>query len=190
MVAFGQRLHPHGRKIRTGLRLGQIHRTGPLAGREPREIQRLLLGRTVMPERLDHAGGQHRREAERHVGAVPHLLHGGRNELGQTLPAKPGIAGDAVPAAFNELPVRFGIPVRQHDSPVGEARALAITDAIQRIEDVLSKARRTVEHRAHELRRDIGKRRKRRYFIESCQLVQDEQHVLQRRFILRHDLFH
>ena len=35
----------------------------------------LLLGRAVQLDRLDHAGGEHRAQAERHVGAVPHLLH-------------------------------------------------------------------------------------------------------------------
>jgi len=74
VVAFANGLRANSRQIGTGLRLGQVHRPAPFARSELRHEQRLLLGRSVMAERFEHTGSQHRRKTERHVRAVPDLL--------------------------------------------------------------------------------------------------------------------
>ena len=78
--------------IRARLRLGELHRAHPFAGDELREIFRLQRVGAVLVQRLDRAHGQHRPDAERHRGRIPHLDAGGVERVRQPLPAPVGRA--------------------------------------------------------------------------------------------------
>ena len=78
--------------IRARLRLGELHRAHPFAGGELLEIFLLQRVGAVLVERLDRPHGQHRTDAERHRGRIPHLDAGGVERVRQPLPAprRPG----------------------------------------------------------------------------------------------------
>ena len=59
VIALGHCAHPHLREIRARLRLGEIHRAGPLAADQLRQIGLLLPGRADLLQRLDRAVREH-----------------------------------------------------------------------------------------------------------------------------------
>ena len=107
VAAVGLRLGAgaHQRQVGAGLRLGQVHRAGPLAGR-PSSAGRApcCSGDAGGEQRLDRAVGQQRAQREAHVGAVEHLDAGGADRLGQALAAEVGRMLQPLPAALGELP--------------------------------------------------------------------------------------
>src|SRR5690606_30676227 len=62
-------------QVSTGVRLGQIHGTGPDAGVHVRQIFFFQFLRTVVVQRQTGTGGQHRRQAEGHIGALHHFFN-------------------------------------------------------------------------------------------------------------------
>ena len=75
MLAVLHRAGAQRADVGAGLRLGQVHRAGPAAMDQRRQVLRLLRRRAEAVQQLDGGLGQQRAEAEGHVGAVPHLLH-------------------------------------------------------------------------------------------------------------------
>ena len=73
-VGLRRGLGAHERQVAAGLRLGEVHRAGPLARDHVRqELLAQRLGPDVV-DRLDRALGEHRAELEREVRRAPHLL--------------------------------------------------------------------------------------------------------------------
>ncbi len=101
-VSVRLRARAKRREIRTRLRLGEVHRSGPFTGDELRQIERLLALRAVFDERFDRALRQHRTQAERHIGAVHHLEHRNRQRARQALSAMLFGRGQRIPAAVGE----------------------------------------------------------------------------------------
>ena len=85
-------------EVRARLRLGQIHRRGPLAGDELAQIALLELLAAVRGDRFHASEGQQRGDAEGEAAAVPHLEAAGIDELRQALSAMLGRTGERVPA--------------------------------------------------------------------------------------------
>ncbi len=141
--AGGQR-----RKVAARLRLGQIHRPGPLAGDHLRQVERLLPLRPVGVQRLDRARGQHRAEAEGHVGGVHHLEDGQLQRLGQALAAVGRIGRERAPAALGERAVGLREARRGPDLTVLERRASAVAGLVQRGQHVAGEGARRLQHRA------------------------------------------
>ena len=122
--------------VGAGLRLGELHRAHPFAGDELGEIGALERIAAVGGERLDRAHGQHRADAERHRGRVPHLDAGGIDRVRQRLAAPFGRRREPVPAggrpgAVGLLPAR-----RRGDGAVLERRAVPVADLVERRDDV------------------------------------------------------
>ena len=66
--------------VGAGLRLGQVHRAGPLAGDHLRQVDLALGLAAVVQEHVDGALGQQRAQREGHVGRGHDLLHGDADE--------------------------------------------------------------------------------------------------------------
>ena len=60
MISIGLRTSPNRSEVRTCLRLGEVHRAGPLAAHHLGEIKVLLFFRAVLFDRFDGTLGQHR----------------------------------------------------------------------------------------------------------------------------------
>ncbi len=104
----------------------------------------------------------------------------------QALPAVFRIAGEAVPAGVDELAVRLGVALGRGDFAVREPRALAVADAVERIEHVACEARRRFEHRVDELRRHLVQAGSASHLLQPRELAQDEVHVFERRGVGGH----
>ena len=133
IAAVGGALGPGAQcaDIGAGLRLGQLHRSHPLAGNELRQIVALEFLAAVRGERIDPRHGQHRPETERHRGRIPHFHARGVDSLWQVLPAPLRRGGQAIPAGLR--PGAVGVlPARRHDDGASvEARALAIPHGVE-----------------------------------------------------------
>ena len=120
--------------VGAGLRLGEVHRARPFAGDELRRDRCAcsVVG-AVRGERLDRAHGQHRADAERHRGRVPHLDAGGVERVRQPLAApfvgrrKRRSSRPPTQAAIGLLPAG-----RRGDGAVLERRAELVADRVER----------------------------------------------------------
>ncbi|MCY1218066.1 hypothetical protein D9M72_300000 [compost metagenome] len=95
------------RQVGAGLRLGQIHGAGPLAGDQARQEALLQFVRASGEQRFDRAVGKHGAQRERQVGRVHHFHARRADQLGQALATKLDRVHDALPAALAELAERF-----------------------------------------------------------------------------------
>ena len=149
VAAVGLRLgaRAHRRQVAAGLRLGQVHRAGPLAGDHLRDVGCLLLGRAGGQQRLDRAVGQQRAQREAHVGAVEHLDAGRADGLGQALAAEVGRVLQALPAAFAELAEGLLEAGRGGDHAVLPRRRVLVAFPVQRREHAFVELGAFLEHR-------------------------------------------
>ncbi len=97
----------HQRQVAAGLRLGQVHGAGPLAGDQLLQVRGLQLVTARGQKRLDRAIGQQRAQREAHVGGVEHFAAGRADGFGQALAAKVHRMLQALPAAFGVLAERI-----------------------------------------------------------------------------------
>ena len=176
-------------QVRAGLRLGQAHGAGPFARDQLGQIELLLLVRAMEQDRLDRTLGQQRAEAEAHVGRVPHLLHGGVDEPGQSLAAPLRVEHEPVPAGLDEglvgrLPARRGAYL-----PVDEPGAIDIAGAVQRRQDVGGELRGLLEDGIDEIGRRVLEAGQLADSAKPGELDHDEAHVGDRGGIAGHDSF-
>ena len=106
-VAGGLGARAQRADVGAGLRLGELHGAGPLAGHELRQVGLLEVLRSVAHQRLDARHGQRGPDAERHRGPVPHLDAGRVEGMRQALAAPGGRSGEPVPAGGR--PVAIGL---------------------------------------------------------------------------------
>ena len=138
ITAVGRALGPRaqGAHVGAGLRLGELHGAHPFAGNELGEISALELLAAVRRQRIDRRHSQNRAEAERHGGRVPHFQTRGVERMWKILAAPLRRRGKRVPATFGPGVIRL-LPSRwRRHGAVVEARAVAVTDHIERSEDV------------------------------------------------------
>ena len=102
VAAVGLRLGAGAQEpeVGAGVRLGQVHGAGPLAGHELRQVGGLLRLGAVGVDGGVGAVGEAGVHAERHVGGGVHLADGGVDDVGHALAAVGGVAGEAGPAAL------------------------------------------------------------------------------------------
>jgi hypothetical protein len=186
MIAVRLGARAHQREVGAGLRLGQIHRAGPLAARHLRQERLLQMIRAAQLERVQRALRQHRAERETHVRAAPHLFDRRGDQPRQPLPAP--LRGDRQrsPAGLHVLAVRVWKALRRRDRPVAPLGAFLITRIIQWIKDFRGELRGFVEDRIDGLRGGFLAPGKLCDRIQPRQLVQQEPHVLQRRDVGTH----
>jgi hypothetical protein len=106
-VALRHGAGAHQRQVGAGLRLGQVHGAGPLAGDEVGDEGFLLLLAAGRQQRFDGAIGQQRAQREGEVGRVQHLDAGRGQQLGQALAAELHGMLHALPAGLAELAEGF-----------------------------------------------------------------------------------
>ena len=134
MIALGDGARAHLREVGAGLRLGQAHRPGPLAGDEiGNEALLLLLGADEF-DRLDRALIEQRTVGETDVRRVPHLERRPEQNLRQALAAVLRRDRQADPAGVGELLVGLFEAGRRRDLAVVPRAALLVADAVERVE--------------------------------------------------------
>ncbi len=154
-VGRALRLGAQGADVRARLRLGQLHRSHPLAGDQLRQIFLLERVAAVEGERVDRPHGQHRADAERHGGRVPHLDAGGIDGVGQALAAPLFGRRQPVPSRRGPAPVGL-LPARRHgDDAVAKRRAMEVAGAVERRDDVACEFSGLLQHCIEDVVRQI-----------------------------------
>ena len=100
-LRFGARANQ--RQIGAGLRLGQIHRAGPLARNQTRDVGLFLRITTGSQHRFNRAVGEQRAQAERGVRAVDHLITRRGDQFRQILPTHGFRVRQTLPTALHIL---------------------------------------------------------------------------------------
>ena len=94
-------------QVGTGVGLGQVHGAGPNAGVHVRQVLLFQLLAAVGVEGQAGTGGEHRGQAEGHVGALHHFFKLGHQGFRHTHAAEFRVAAQAVPATLNDGLVGF-----------------------------------------------------------------------------------
>ena len=121
-------------EIGARVRLGEVHRAGPLARHHLRQVEALQLIGALRLDGVDGAERQQRAQAEGEVGGIPHLAGGGGDHLRQVLPAPFLGCRERAPAAGGELLVGLLPAGRRDDLAVDELGAGAIAGRAQRLQ--------------------------------------------------------
>ena len=170
----------HLREIRTGLRLGQVHRAGPGALDQPRQIRLLLLIAAGDQQRLDRTIGQQRTQCERQVGRLHHLHARGTDHFRKTLPAELGRMLDALPARLAKRAKRRTESRAGGDLAIRPASRLRVSAPVERRDHLTHEAAVLLEHGLHGFIGRLLAARQLLDLLQSCQFVQHELHVLDR----------
>ncbi len=174
-------------EIGAALRLGQVHRARPLAGGELGEIFLLLFVVAVDRKRAIGALRKARIHAEGHVGGGNEFVHRGVDRVRETLAAIFGFGGKADPAAFGHLPVGFLEALRRRHRAVGVAlAAFLVAHAVERLQHFLAEFRAFAEDRRERFDAGIGKARQIVVALDVKDILQEKEHVVDRRFIAWH----
>ena len=135
--------------VGAGLRLGQVHRPGPLAGDHLGDVDLALRLAAVVQQHVDGALGQQRAQRERHVGRRHDLLHGHADEPREPSPAVLGRERHGRPAGLDVALVGLGEAVGRRDGAVVVAPAvLQVADPVERGELLGEEPARLVEDAA------------------------------------------
>ena len=143
-------------EIRARLRLGEVHRAGPLARNQLCQIGPLEFVRGVFVERFDRAHGERRAERERERGRVPHLKRGDGKHRGQALPAeflrtRQRIPAAVRPATVKLLPARWG-----RDRGVLQHSAMLVACLVERCDFLARESPGFSENRVDKVEREIA----------------------------------
>ncbi len=152
-------------EIGAAMRFGEIHRAGPFAGNEFRQIFLLQLIAAVLVDGFISAVRQARIHAERHVRRGDHFIPRQRDDVRQTLAAIIRIGGQSRPAGFDELFVSvFETGWRRHRTVRVTRAAFVIADCVQRLQHAFAKLRALFEHLLNQIERRIREARQLAYF--------------------------
>jgi hypothetical protein len=178
----------HQREVGSGLGLGQVHRAGPLARHQARQVARLLLRRPGGEQGLDGPVGEQRAQREAQVGAVEHFVAGGADQLGQALPSMLLRVLQPLPAALGETRVGLAKARRGAHRAVVPGRGPGIAATVQRRHDLAREPRALVEHRRGRLgiRAGLAVGGRGRDLVQPGKLAEHEQHVLHRGVVVTH----
>ena len=177
-------------EIGAALRLGEIHRAGPLAVDQFRQIGRL----SARPSRGWRArrpppASRLRIHGERHVGRAGELVDRLRQRGRQVLAAEFGWRRGSHPTGLVEPFVGVLESRRRGDTAVvATPAAFLVADAVERREYVLAEFCRLGEHRLDEIRRGVGKARQVVVAIDVKHVAQEEHHVVNGGPVGRHDV--
>ena len=174
-------------KIGAAMRLGQVHRAGPMAGDHLGQIFVLLLGAA---DRFDSGLGaviEARIHRKRHVGARQELLHHHADDIGQPLPAIFGIGHQRAPAGFDELGIG-GLETcrRRHAAIVVSGAAFNVTRQVERRQHFLAEFGGFLEDGGDGIRGRSGKAGQAGMALQVDNGIEDKQRVLHRSAIAGH----
>ena len=125
---------PERTQVRAGVRLGQIHGAGPLAGHHLGQVGAFQLVAALRLQRVDGAMGEQRAQAEGEVGRIPDLGGGRRHHLRQLLSAPVRRGTEPVPAARHVLGVGLLPAGRRDDLAVHQLGAGAVAQRVERLQ--------------------------------------------------------
>ena len=188
-VRLLRRLGAQKAKVRAAMRLGEVHRAGPHAFDHFRQIGFLLRLRAVAQDRGDralHEAGIHR---EGEIGGGEKFVDRDGERRRQALAAKFRRRRHADPAALDQVRISLAETLRRRDAAVGVARAaLDVAAPIERGQHFGGELAGLGQNRLKGVGRGIGKARQVVVPADLEHVVEEEQHLLDWRFVTWHVL--
>ncbi len=172
-------------QVGAALRLGEVHRPGPLAGGQPGQVERLLGLVAGVFDGRKGAVGQARIHGEGHVGRRGHLVEGQAQDPRQALTAPLGVHCERAPARLHHALVGVGEAGGGPDRAGGGIvlAALLVAHRVQRLQHPLAEAGGLLEQLAGQLGRGVGEAGQAGMALEVQDLVEQEQIFLHRRLV-------
>src|SRR5690554_2110533 len=118
-------------QVGTRVRLGQVHGAGPYAGVHVRQVFLFQFLAAVGIQGQAGIGGEHRGQAEGHVGALHHFFKLGHQCFRHAHTAEIGVAAEAIPATFHDGLVGFFETFRSGNFAFVPLTALLVRFAVQ-----------------------------------------------------------
>ena len=118
-------------QVGTRVRLGQVHGAGPYARVHVGQVFLFQFLAAMGIQGQAGTGGQHRSQAEGHVGALHHFFKLGHQRFRHAHTAKIGVAAEAVPATFHDGLVGFFETFRSGNFAFVPLTALLVRLAVQ-----------------------------------------------------------
>ena len=178
---LGPRLHRV--EVRSGLRLGQIHRAGPPSGDHLREIGVEQVAGPVRLERADRPLRQQRAERERHRGAVPDFRAGDVDEVGQPHSAEFRRSRDAAPAGFRPAAIDVAESGRHGHDPIFITGARDVARPIERRNFVGGETSRFADDGRNRLPVEISVQIRSDHFGQAGDRLEGKQNIGDRRTV-------
>ena len=157
-VRIGFRLGAQRANVRTGLRLGQVHRRRPLTCEQFGQVLVTLLLGPMREQGLDRAIGQHRTQAKGHVRGLDHFQHRHAQRARQAHAADLGRELQPLPAALDELGIGVLETRRRRDDAILQGAAFHIARAIERRQNPAGQLGRLFQNGESQVFREFGKR--------------------------------
>mmetsp|Transcript_1331 Transcript_1331/g.1779 ORF Transcript_1331/g.1779 Transcript_1331/m.1779 type:complete len:225 (+) Transcript_1331:660-1334(+) len=188
-IGIRLRLGAKGAEIRTAVRLGQTHRTSPLAADQLGEVSLLLLFGAMLFNGVGCAVAQAGVHAKGPVGSTNHLAHNNAQGTRQPLPTIVGISVHGRPAALNVLLIGFLEASRCLHTVFAPGTAFFVTYLVQRRQNLLTELGTFRDNGIHHIRSSVfGTFQVGIVLLTVKQLVHYEFDVTQGRFVLRHGI--
>ncbi len=189
MVALADGAGSDRPEIGSGLGFREIHRPGPRAGDQLRQVCGLLLRAAVRREQLDRAERENGPERPCGICGDPGFHRGRGDDPGQSLAAVGRVEGDAGPASVDEGAVGVGESLgRPHDS-VLDGGALPVAGRVERSEDGARQLSRLLDDRGGEVLVHLLAARQTHHAAQQSEIVQREGDIAQRRPVVGHSIF-
>ncbi|CAM4413651.1 hypothetical protein PARU111607_17705 [Palleronia rufa] len=169
--------------VRSRLRFGQVHGTGPFAAGQLRQVEILQRFGGVGLQGLDLALAQHRAELQRQAGRGHHLVDRRRHRHGQAHAAVRGIGRHAHPAARRDRLIALVEPFGGPHHPVLQPRRLGVAGALQGGQDFLAHPAGFGQDLLDQIRRGVGKAVGGRDPFQPDHVIEQEPELLKRRAI-------
>ena len=188
-IGIRLRLGAKGAEIRTAVRLGQTHRTSPLAADQLGEVSLLLLFGAMLFNGVGCTVAQARVHAKGPVGGAHHFTHDQTERVRQSLATVVGIGGHGRPAAFHILLVSFFEASRCLHTVFAPDTAFLVTHLVQRRQNLLTELGTFPDNGIHHIRSSVfGTFQVGVVLLAVQQLGHYEFDVTQGRFVLRHGI--
>ncbi len=181
IAAFGAALQRPD--VRTGMRLGQIHRAGPFAGDQLRQVGLLQFRRAMGAERLDCTHRQRRAEREGGGAGIPHFEGRDIEQDGQPLPAEFFRPGQAVPAAGDPFLIELRPAIRGFHLAIDQAGTLPVADLGKRGDFFGCETAGFVEDRIDEVFAEIAEDAAIQRILQTSDMLQGESDILDGRLV-------
>ena len=183
-VAVRHSLGADHAQIGAAVRLGQVHRAGPFAGRHLRQILLLDLFRGVGVDAGPGAGGQAGVHREGRRGAGGELADGRADDRGHPLAAVGRVHHQRGPAGLDHLVIGFLPALRRRDhAALGPVAAFLVARVVDRRDDLLGEAARFLEDLLGQLGRHVLEAGLVGVTIDLQHFAQDERQVADRRLV-------
>jgi hypothetical protein len=150
------------------------------------QIGVLLLLAAMRQDRIDRALVEQQHQAEAHIGRLPHLGDGGREQPRHALAAEFRLEGQGGPAAFGQFLVGVGKTIRRAHHAVLQLGALLVADPIERGQHAAGEFGGFLERGIDHVFTGVLIAGQRTDPRQACDLAHDEAHVLHRSLVFAH----